>query len=103
MLTAGVRISVRMFAERPRPGAHKRKRTLIYGAGNAGAALLRDLRQNIALPYDIKGFLDDNPRKLGLVLNGIKVLGNGGALETIVTKHDIEIVLIALPPPAGPR
>jgi FlaA1/EpsC-like NDP-sugar epimerase len=102
-LTAGIRICVRVASEANRPagGVRNRKRTIVYGAGNAGASLLRDLRQDATLPWDVCGFVDDNPRKLGLVLQGIRVLGSGGDLAVIARKHRAEFVLIATPEATG--
>ncbi len=102
-LTAGLRICVRVASETNRPvrPAPYQKRTIVYGAGNAGASLLRDLRQDAALPYDVCGFVDDNPRKLGLVLQGVAVLGSGHDLAVISKKHRAEFVLIATPAATG--
>ena len=102
-LTVGSRVSVRLATEslRARSQSGHRKRTIIYGAGDAGAALLRELRQNTALPYDVCGFVDDNPRKFGLVLNGAKVLGDGDSLGNIARKHGADFVLIAIPAATG--
>ncbi len=102
-LTVGSRVSVRLMSEamRSRNQPRNRKRTIIYGAGDAGAALLRELRQNTTLPYDVCGFLDDNPRKLGLVLNGVKVLGDGNSLDQVASKHGVDLVLIAIPAATG--
>ena len=103
MITAGMRICVRVASEsnRPRQPVPNRKRTIVYGAGNAGASLLRDLRQDAALPYEVCGFVDDNPRKLGLVLQGISVLGSGDDLAVISRKQRAEFVLIATPAATG--
>ncbi len=103
MLTAGLRVGVRMAAESrraPQP-AVDRKRTIIYGAGNAGASLVRDLRQDNAAKYDVCGFVDDNPRKRGLVLQEAKVLGSGAELVAIARRHNVELVLIAIPSATG--
>jgi FlaA1/EpsC-like NDP-sugar epimerase len=77
------------------------KRTLIYGAGDAGVALLREIRQNPALLYDVAGFMDDDRRKAGLIIQGSKVLGDGEALPALAQKHAIEMVLIAIPSATG--
>jgi FlaA1/EpsC-like NDP-sugar epimerase len=103
MLTAGLRVGVRVASEsnRARHPSPNRKRTIVYGAGTAGASLLSDLRQDAALKYDVCGFVDDNPQKLGLVLQGVKVLGNGNDLDSIARKHRAEFVLIAIPSATG--
>jgi FlaA1/EpsC-like NDP-sugar epimerase len=102
-LTAGLRMSVRIAAEwrSPTMPLSDRRRTLIYGAGSAGASLVRDLRQDPASKYDVRGFIDDNPRKRGLVLQGAKVLGSGAELDAIVRRYKAELVLIAIPSASG--
>jgi FlaA1/EpsC-like NDP-sugar epimerase len=102
-LTAGLRVGVRVVSEFNPPGKtiSNRKRTIVYGAGNAGASLLRDLRQTSALKYDVCGFIDDNRQKLGLVLQGVRVLGGGGDLGAIARKQRIDLVLIAIPSATG--
>jgi FlaA1/EpsC-like NDP-sugar epimerase len=103
MLTAGLRVGVRVASEsnRPRHIVPNRKRTILYGAGIAGASLLRDLHQDAAMKYDVCGFVDDNPQKLGLVLQGVRVLGKGSNLDVIAAKHRAEFVLIAIPSATG--
>jgi len=78
-------------------------RTLIYGAGAAGLALLCELRQNQSLMCDVVGLIDDDPRKVGLVFHGMRVLGSGGELGILVKKYFIKKVLIAIPSARGPQ
>ena len=101
--TGGMRISVRVMAEttRRQSFAERRIRTFIYGAGDAGAALLRDVRQNNGLNYDVCGFIDDNPNKLGIVLHGVKVVGSGANLDEAVRKFAVDMALIAIPSASG--
>jgi FlaA1/EpsC-like NDP-sugar epimerase len=99
MLTLGGRLIVYLAftARRPRRNEGARTRTLIYGAGSAGLALAWELRQNQSLKCDVVGFLDDDPSKAGLSLQGKRVLGTGDALGTLARKHAIKSVLIAIP------
>jgi len=100
--TVGIRVSVRVATEWTRGKSSQHgTRTLIYGAGDAGAALLRDFRQNPTLDYDVCGFVDDSPKKLGLVLHGARVLGDGSRLESIVKKQKADLLLIAIPSATG--
>ena len=101
--TGGMRISVRLMAETARRQSfgERRVRAFIYGAGDAGAALLRDVRQNNALSYDVCGFIDDNPKKLGLVLHGVKVVGSGAGLDEASKRYAVELALIAIPSASG--
>jgi FlaA1/EpsC-like NDP-sugar epimerase len=101
-MTAGVRLAVRLAFEFSRlPNLTVRKRTLIYGAGDAGVALLREIQQNPALSYEIVGFIDDAPAKVGSFIHRVRVLGNGAVLSYIVAAQNIETVLIAMPSANG--
>ena len=104
VLTAGVRLTVRVIFElsRQTPGK-ERKRTLIYGAGSAGMTLLREIRQSPSLPYHVVGFIDDAPEKCGRLIHRAKVFGNGGCLSRIVQEQRVEMVLIAVPGATGPQ
>jgi FlaA1/EpsC-like NDP-sugar epimerase len=101
--TAGIRVLVRMTAEATshgRNGAAERN-TLIYGAGDAGVTLLREIQKNPKLPYRVRGFLDDRPDKKGAHILGAPVLGGGGQVRALVTKHNIDTILIAIPSATG--
>jgi FlaA1/EpsC-like NDP-sugar epimerase len=103
LLTAGTRVSARLLADaRRHNGFHPaRKRTLIYGAGDAGLVLLRECQLNPSLPYAVAGFIDDDTRKKGLKIHGVEVLGGGAALEGIAKRQRAEMVLIAIPSATG--
>ncbi len=73
----------------------EKKRVLIVGAGLAGEGLARDLRRsNYYLPV---GFADDNPRKRGMDVHGVPVLGPLRHLEALVNEYEIELIFIAIP------
>ncbi len=100
--TAGVRLAARMLFEfSGTVNRSEKKRALIYGAGDAGVSLLREIRQNPALAYDVAGFVDDNPVKTGSLIYRVKVFGNGEALPSIVKAQGIDTVLIAMPSATG--
>src|SRR5580698_1191477 len=77
------------------------KRTLIYGAGDAGNSLLREIRNNTRLAYRVCGFIDDDPSKAGLHLAGVRVFGGGGTISALVARHRIAVILIAIPSATG--
>lgn len=100
--TAGIRLAARLAFEFSRTeNRTERKRTIIYGAGDAGVSLLREIRQNPALAYDVIGFVDDNPVKAGSLIYRAKIFGNGAALSSIVKTYHIDMVLIAMPSATG--
>ena len=96
----GARFVVRAYTERVRK-YDGQKNTIIVGAGQAGRSIAQQLRSNPDLPYYPIGFVDDDPSKLGVSVNGLKVLGNSNALSQLVAKHDVECVLIAIPSAKG--
>jgi FlaA1/EpsC-like NDP-sugar epimerase len=97
LLTAGVRIMARMLVEysaySQRVGP---KRTLIYGAGEAGILLLQESRRNPKFGYEVCGFIDDLRHRHNLV-QGVRILGRGEDLKRLVAEYNIERVLIAIP------
>jgi FlaA1/EpsC-like NDP-sugar epimerase/lipopolysaccharide/colanic/teichoic acid biosynthesis glycosyltransferase len=103
LAVAGLRVMIRMALETAALGSKigPTKRTLIYGAGGAGIALLQEIRRNRCLSYAVVGFVDDNPQKLGRSIHGARVLGDGAQLAMLATRHAIEMVLIAIPSASG--
>lgn len=104
-LTLGTRLAVRLATTTVR--AYKfddaRTRTLVYGAGAAGRAMVRELRYNESLMCNVIGLIDDDPRKMGLTFLGKRVLGSGENLGALTQKHGIKRVLIAIPSATGPQ
>jgi len=98
MLLAGSRVAFRFFRRvLPATSSGKGRRVLIYGAGDAGELLLRELLNNRELSYAPVGFMDDDPKKRGKVIHGLRVLGGNGLLGKIVSEHQIEQLLISTP------
>jgi len=73
------------------------KRTLVIGAGNAGEQIVRDMRRQNACPYMPVGFIDDDPAKKGVYIQGVKVHGKREDIEDMVKNLNVELVLIAIP------
>ena len=103
LLTLGGRFGVRIVitARRLKRNEGELTRTLIYGAGSAGVALISELRQNESLKCEVIGLIDDDPRKANLVLHGKRVLGAGKSLGSVVRKHQMKKILIAIPSATG--
>ncbi len=71
------------------------KRLLIYGAGDAGELIVRDMKRYNT--YGPVGFIDDNPDKIGKRIHGVKVLGTRSDLAQIVLRERPHEVLVAMP------
>jgi lipopolysaccharide/colanic/teichoic acid biosynthesis glycosyltransferase len=74
----------------------KPRRALIWGAGDEGRWCLRYLGQN-SEPYEVVGFIDENPKMHNRRIEGLKVLGNHHHLDLLVRLHDIQEIFIAGP------
>jgi dTDP-glucose 4,6-dehydratase len=72
------------------------KRTLIFGAGDAGSQIVTLMLNDRYNEYQPIGFIDDNPRKHHLRRSGIKVLGDSTQLEEICGRNEVEILLVAI-------
>src|SRR5689334_6683357 len=96
LLLAGSRLAFRLFRQLlPAVSKNDGRRVLIYGAGDAGELLLRELRNNRELQLAPIGFLDDDPAKSGKVIHGLKVFGGNGDLGSVCTQHEIDEIVIS--------
>jgi UDP-GlcNAc:undecaprenyl-phosphate GlcNAc-1-phosphate transferase len=68
---------------------------LIYGAGDGGELLLREVLNNRELQLTPVGFVDDDPLKKGKVIHGLRVFGGNGALKSICEQQRVAEVLIS--------
>ncbi len=97
LFLGGARFAVRMYAEGRRSGGLAAKNGLIVGAGQAGCDIARTLKSNPAFDLNPIGFVDDDPSKLRIRLQGIPVLGSVSDLPVVVTRYRIRSVIIAMP------
>jgi len=98
LLLAGLRVVIRLYYEEFRTIEGGRlRRFLIVGAGNTGEALLREVHRMSVAQYDVIGFIDDDPRKQGINIHGIPVLGDIEQLPLLCKEHNIEEIAIAMP------
>lgn len=113
VLISGFRLSVRLFYERAsteeltpsafltllRSFSRKKKNfknLIIIGAGYSGEKICREIRNNSLLNYEIVGFLDDDVRKIGRAIHGIKIIGNVDELRSATQRTEADEVLIAI-------
>ena len=100
IMLGGSRLLWRLWRERKRWLENninpKSIHTLILGAGNTGAQLVTYLRR-FAPNYSIKGFIDNDPKKLNQYLLGIRVLGHQHDIPTLSQTYGIKEVLVAVP------
>jgi len=68
---------------------------LIYGAGRGGQLVLRELHQNQAVGLRPLGFLDDDPRLKGRMLDRVPILGNSDDLAVITDVHPVAALILS--------
>jgi FlaA1/EpsC-like NDP-sugar epimerase len=91
--------SVRSFK-----GTRSARDVLIVGGGDGGRLVVRELARNPQLRLRPVGFVDDDPRKLGIKYeHGLRVLGTTKAEDLARVLDDVEPheVLIAIPSAPG--
>jgi FlaA1/EpsC-like NDP-sugar epimerase len=102
----GVRAIARSVYER-RPlvffaGSKSERTVLIAGAGDGGRMVIREIMRNRELGLLPVGFLDDDPLKLNLRIDGVRVRGNTeGDLPRILDEAEPDEVIIAIPSAPG--
>lgn len=72
-------------------------RVLLVGAGMAGSQIVREVRQNPQLNWEIVGFVDDDPTKVGRKVEGVPVLGSSSQMVAIAQRLNADEVLISMP------
>ncbi len=104
LAVAGLRFAVRSFGDRRLTGAIAKRgarEVIIVGAGNGGQSVAFELRRNPELPGVPIGFVDDDPRKKGMRIGGLKVLGATTDLARILDDAEPDEVIIAIPSAPG--
>ena len=92
----GSRMMFRMIRQMlPLPTSSDGRRVLIYGAGDGGEMVLRELRNNPRLNYQPVGFIDDDPLKKDKVINGLRVFDANGSLVDICREKEIREILVS--------
>jgi UDP-GlcNAc:undecaprenyl-phosphate GlcNAc-1-phosphate transferase len=95
-LLIGSRLAFRLIRYAlPKPMVTDGRRVLIYGAGDGGELVLREIRNNPSLKYQPVAFIDDDPLKKGKTIGGLNVLDANGRLERICREKNIQEILVS--------
>ncbi|MGI6530024.1 MAG: polysaccharide biosynthesis protein [Clostridia bacterium] len=100
--TLGIRVLPRVAGSAYRAFVIKflkkpKNKVLVYGAGNAGIALHRDISNNVKSDYKVMCFYDDDLSKSGTKVSGLKVYGPSTDLVTLTDVMEIDTIIIAVP------
>jgi FlaA1/EpsC-like NDP-sugar epimerase len=79
------------------------RKVLIIGAGDLGEMILRSIKRERDMPYEIMGFLDDDTDKIGRRIHGAEVLDKISNLPSVVNRKGVKEVIIAIQNISGKR
>lgn len=77
------------------------RNTLLYGAGEHGAAVARHIMLNPDLDHKLVGFIDDSFEKRGKKIQGIPVLGTLDRLGELIKEYEVTDVVVSFSNPDG--
>ncbi|MDW2886769.1 nucleoside-diphosphate sugar epimerase/dehydratase [Exiguobacterium artemiae] len=105
LLLGAIRVALRLLGigqhwrkyALPRRMVKSRKRTLVIGAGRAGRSLVRQLYVSPFHELKPVAFLDDDPKNMHFMIQGIEVVGTTDNLKVVIEKHRIEAIVLAIP------
>ena len=95
------RFSVRFLSHHQNIHLPDGSRVLIMGAGDAGNMIARELRQQPQTGLYPVAFVDDDANKQGLRIQGLPVMGGRKDIPRLVTRHKIDMVILAMPSAPG--
>jgi len=95
----GIRIIYRILEQNKGENKQcdKNLNTLIVGAGDAGALLVKEIKKHKELNYYIVGLIDDDESKKGRIINDIRVLGGRDKIISICAEKSVEEIIITMP------
>lgn len=95
LLTSATRVSFRSLDRIHRALKPAAARAVIYGAGLAGEAAVRELLLNPHAGLEPIGFMDDDPNKQGMRIHGLRVFGDARDLERVLARHEVRTLVVS--------
>lgn len=72
-------------------------RTMVIGAGEAGALILREFKRSNLSQNKVVCVVDDDPLKRGRQLMGVPIIGGRESIESAVEKYNVQEIILAIP------
>lgn len=94
---------LRFYLNRTRMGhlSQNEDRVMVIGAGSAGQIIIRELINSDRMNVKVCCVIDDNPNKIGRMLEGIPIVGNRYAIIDMIKKYNINRIIYAIPATTG--
>ena len=72
------------------------KNVLIIGAGDAAHEIIKTIKSNMSENYNIIGIIDDNKKRLGLSVSGVKIIGNRNDIVQICKENKVDFIFFSI-------
>lgn len=72
------------------------KNLLIIGAGNASHEIINTIRTSMLDKYNIVGIIDDNQKRLGFTVSGVKIIGNRSDIPKVCEENNVDLIFFSI-------
>lgn len=104
MVISAGRFSLRLrYSMTMDKNSSNRKRILIYGAGDAGEMICRDLKRSKNHNFNLIGFIDDDTAKRFSTIHNIPILGGREQIPKLIEQKKIDEIILAMPSLSGDK
>ena len=73
-----------------------RKNLLIIGAGYASHEIINTIQMNMQDKYNIIGIIDDNTKRQGFTISGVKIVGKRNDIPKICTDNNVDLIFFSI-------
>lgn len=105
LFVCAIRVTIRCLKNKEvsslTPSKSVKNKLLLIGAGDAAEKIVREVRDNRQLPYEIIGFVDDDLKKIGKKIHGIPVLGTLESVSHHAHLTGADEILVAISSATG--
>ena len=91
----GGRFTLRAYRQRS-IFSQENERVLIYGAGESGDQIIRQMLASPSSKFRPVALIDDNPRKKNLRVHGVRVVGTSASLEQVIRRTGASTLIVAI-------
>lgn len=91
------RYSYRLARRYRNQSRETKQRTMMIGAGAGGAMVLQELQRSENSQNKVVCIIDDDPKKIGSLLNGVLVVGNRDTIPAMAEKYNVTDIILAIP------
>ena len=72
------------------------KKLLIIGGGYSANDIIKTLKSTLKGRYEIIGIIDDNKKRRGYSVAGVRIIGNRNDIERICEKYDVDAIFFTI-------